>query len=117
MRWSPSGERDERGWDGAAQQGFACLPLGGGIEGCEKLHLATGKERYRQAAAVEQAVTGQRGEFWPGGQDAREIQSSEAGLRRISRSMPTASGSANCSPEKPATKRPPRISPRASSRR
>ena len=36
---------------------------------------------------------------------------------RTSRSKPTASGSANCSPEKPATKRPPRISPRASSRR
>src|SRR5258708_4251287 len=33
------------------------------------------------------------------------------------RSGPTASASANCSPRKPETKRPPRISPRASSRR
>ena len=40
-----------------------------------------------------------------------------SGLRRASRSCPIASGSANCSPEKPATNRPPRISPRASSRR
>ena len=46
-----------------------------------------------------------------------EIQASSAGLRRTSRSKPTASERANCSPEKPATKRPPRISPRASSRR
>ena len=42
-----------------------------------------------------------------------ETSASDGGLRRISRSAPTASGSANCSPEKPATKRPPRISPRA----
>ena len=41
----------------------------------------------------------------------------DEGFRRISRMRPIASGSANCSPEKPATKRPPRISPRASSRR
>src|SRR6516225_11547694 len=79
MRWSPSRERDERGWDGAAQQGFTCLPLGGGIEGREKLHLATGKERDRQAAAVEQAVAGQCSEFWPGGQDAGEVEWVRAG--------------------------------------
>jgi hypothetical protein len=35
--------------------------------------------------------------------------------RRVSRKKPMASGSANCSPENPATKRPPRISPRRSS--
>ena len=46
-----------------------------------------------------------------------ETQALEVGWRRTSRNMPTASGSANCSPEKPATKRPPRISPRASSLR
>ncbi len=33
-----------------------------------------------------------------------ETHSPDVGLRRISRSSPTASGSANCSPEKPATK-------------
>src|SRR5262245_39720200 len=37
--------------------------------------------------------------------------------RRTLRNASTASGSANCSPVKPSTKRPPRISPRASSRR
>src|SRR6267143_459062 len=36
---------------------------------------------------------------------------------RTARSLPTASAAANCSPPKPATKRPPRISPRASRRR
>ena len=35
---------------------------------------------------------------------------------RVARSDSTASGSANCSPRKPLTKRPPRISPRSSSR-
>src|SRR5207244_1707970 len=35
--------------------------------------------------------------------------------RRTARSVSTASGSANCSPTRPATKRPPRTSPRASS--
>ena len=40
-----------------------------------------------------------------------------AGMRRTSRSRSTASGSANCSPDMPVTNRPPRISPRASSRR
>ena len=49
-------------------------------------------------------------------QCARRFES-EAGLRRASRSRPTASGSANCSPVKPATNRPPRMSPRASRRR
>src|SRR5271157_3040346 len=77
--WSPSRERDERGWDGAAQQGFARLPLSGGIEVREELHLATGKECHRQAAAVEQAVAGQCGELWPGGQDAGEVERVGAG--------------------------------------
>ena len=39
-----------------------------------------------------------------------------AGARRTLRSVSTASGSAYCSPVKPATNRPPRISPRASRR-
>ena len=39
----------------------------------------------------------------------------EAGRKAASASI--ASGNANCSPEKPYTKRPPRISPRASRRR
>src|SRR5271166_2329040 len=73
-RQSRSGERDERGWDGAAQQGFARLPLGGGIEVCEELHLATSEQRHRQAAAVEQAIAGQCRELRPGGQDAGEVE-------------------------------------------
>ena len=40
-----------------------------------------------------------------------------AGMRRTRRSVSTASGSAYCSPVKPATNRPPRISPPASRRR
>ena len=40
-----------------------------------------------------------------------------AGARRTRRRVSTASGSAYCSPVKPATNRPPRISPRASRRR
>ena len=39
------------------------------------------------------------------------------GVRRMDRRRSTASGRANCSPRKPDTKRPPRISPRASMRR
>src|SRR6516225_9877723 len=73
-RGSPSGQCHERGRDGAAQQGFARLPLSGGIEVREELHLATCEERHRQATAVEQAVAGQCGELWPGGQDAGEIE-------------------------------------------
>ena len=42
---------------------------------------------------------------------------SSAGARRTRRRVSTASGSAYCSPVKPATNRPPRISPRASRRR
>ena len=38
---------DERRRDGAAQQGFAGLPLGGGVEGFEKLHVAAGEEGDR----------------------------------------------------------------------
>ena len=40
-----------------------------------------------------------------------------AAERRTSRRRSTASGRANCSPDMPVTNRPPRISPRASSRR
>ena len=46
-----------------------------------------------------------------------ETSSLDSGARRRRRNAPTASGSANCSPLKPATKRPPRTSPRASRRR
>src|SRR6266481_1154552 len=60
---SLSGQRDERGWNGATEQGFTGLPLGGGAEGFEKLHLAAGEECHRQAVAVEQPVAGQSGEF------------------------------------------------------
>jgi pimeloyl-ACP methyl ester carboxylesterase len=40
--WSQSRDRNERGRHGAAQQSFARFPLGGWIEVCEELHLATG---------------------------------------------------------------------------
>src|SRR6266404_3757438 len=60
-RRSLSGQRDERGRNGAAEQRFARLPLGGGVEGFEKLYLASGEERYQQAVAIEQPVAGQRG--------------------------------------------------------
>ena len=98
-----------------------------GVERLEELHLAAGEQRDRQAVAVEHAVAGQRRELRAGGQDADQVQRVGAGQRHeLARApacggsraaAPTASGSANCSPEKPATKRPPRISPRASSRR
>ena len=39
------------------------------------------------------------------------------GAGRSARSVSTATGSANCSPRKPSTKRPPRTSPRSSRRR
>lgn len=52
------------------------------------------------------------------GSDAEMTTSAPvSGSRRIARSSPIASGSANCYPLIPATKRPPRISPRASSLR
>src|SRR5438067_10145705 len=39
------------------------------------------------------------------------------GIFRVARRDSTATGKANCSPRNPSTNRPPRISPRASSRR
>src|SRR5271166_6116622 len=77
----PSGQRNQRGRDGAAQQGFAGAPLGGGVEGFEKIHFAAGEERDRQAVAVEEPVAGQRGELWPRGQDAGEVEWVGAGKR------------------------------------
>src|SRR5438309_1305938 len=51
-RGGASRQRDERGRDGAAEQGFAGLPLGGRLEGFEKLHLTAGEQRDRQAVAI-----------------------------------------------------------------
>src|SRR6266481_8654900 len=45
------------------------------------------------------------------------IVSPEFGNLRVARNDSTATGRANCSPRKPSTKRPPRISPRSSRRR
>ena len=47
----------------------------------------------------------------------RTIISPVFGSLRVARNDSTATGRANCSPRKPSTKRPPRISPRSSSRR
>src|ERR1700736_6936457 len=69
-----SGQRDERSRDGAADEGLAGLPLGGGVEGFEKLHLAAGEERHRNAVAIEHAVAGQRRELGSGGRKAGEIE-------------------------------------------
>src|SRR5207247_3676747 len=67
-RPSSSGQRDKRGRHGAAEEGLAGLPLGGGVEGFEKLYLATGEECCRQAVAIEHPVAGQCGELGSGGQ-------------------------------------------------
>src|SRR5712671_298846 len=71
---SLSGQRNERGRYGATDEGLAGLPLGDGVESFEKLHLATGEERHRQAVAIEHPVAGQRGELGSGGKDAGEIE-------------------------------------------
>ena len=51
------------------------------------------------------------------GKTAAYAVASTAVFRRTARSRSSASGSANCSPKYASTKRPPRISPRASMRR
>ena len=79
------------------------------------------------AVEVQHGVADDRGHARPGRQDADEVQrigrrdAARLGRRAPgcarARSSSSASGSANCSPTKPVTNRPPRISPRASSRR
>src|SRR5439155_10639148 len=66
---------------GAAQQSLAGGPLGGGVEGFEELYLAAREQRDRQAVAVEETVSRQGGEPWPGRQDAREVERVGAGER------------------------------------
>ena len=68
---------------------------------------AGGRAVRRQHAAEVERIARQRSK--------RSPPSGRAGLRLRPRSSVTASGSAYCSPSKPATKRPPRTSPRASS--
>src|ERR1700759_3620895 len=75
------GERNERWRNGAAQQGLAGLPLRGGFERVEELDLAAGKERDWQTVSIEEAVPGQRGEFWPRGQNAGQVERVRAGQR------------------------------------
>ena len=80
----------------------------------------------RPRLAIQDAIARERRIFAPGSSVPTRFSGSAAlnathlpasGARRASRNAFTASGSANCSPETPATKRPPRTSPRASSRR
>ena len=47
--WSTAprlGQGDQRGRDGAAQQGFAGLPLRGRVESFEELHFAAGEVQF-----------------------------------------------------------------------
>ena len=88
----------------------------------EQPDLAAAQHRHRHAVAIQHAVAGQRGKPRPGVRmparlsgSAPDSDSHSSVVRPAAHlaQQPTASGSANCSPVKPATKRPPRISPRA----
>src|ERR1700685_1310019 len=101
---------------GRSNQALLGFPLVGGFKLGQELRLAAGEGRDWQSVPVNHPIRGERREPLSGRQDADQIKGIGA-RQRLSRSSPTPSGSANCSPEKPATNRPPRISPRASSRR
>ncbi len=112
----------------AAKNGALRFPLGLRVQPARGSALHRPRTlRQRQAILVEHAIAGERGHARFRRDQADEVErvrcrdsamtSPSCGLRRMSRSMLTASGVAYCSPEKPATKRPPRISPRASRRR
>ena len=92
--------------ENAPRRRRAARPAGrpGRARGCRSARRASAGRQ--DADQVERVGAGQR--------DPGIRRPACAGSRATA---PTASGSANCSPEKPATKRPPRISPRASSRR
>ncbi len=81
---------------------------------------------HRHAVPIENAVAGDAGDPVARRDDPGQVeriggaqrdQPAAAVQAPNDRSWPTASGRANCSPDMPATKRPPRISPRASRRR
>ena len=122
--WQVAREVRFRGCRPAAQQGFArSIPP---LHRIPEVRFARCEDRHRNAIAIEQTVAGQSRKPRPWRQHAHEVQRigggnrdifSVPGSRRSSRNRPTASGKANCSPEKPATKRPPRISPWLSRRR
>jgi hypothetical protein len=79
--------------------------------GGQELYLAAREDRNREDVTIEHAVARERCEPRPGRQNATRLSGSAPDSDTRSpepclRSMPTASGSACCLPEKPATKRP-----------
>ena len=122
--WQVLREVRFRGCRPAAQQGCArSIPP---LHRIPEVRFARCEDRHRNAIAIEQTVAGQSRKPRPWRQHAHEVQRIGGGNRDIfSRSRIAAQlaqqadgfGKANCSPEKPATKRPPRISPWLSRRR
>ena len=116
----------ERRRDVPAQHCIARIPLLFGREFFEELNFARRIRGHGQSVQVQQPIAGQRRQSCSGRDDAEQIERIGAGERHVlpgtacdapRAAARTASGVAYCSPENPATKRPPRISPRASSRR